>query len=87
MNLNYGKVKSWSNSHKDLYVFDRKNWNKALCMMSDFRQCTAPETLKRGTKFNYSKKLTEAEIQYITDKRELEQMFLKNSPSDDEFDD
>lgn len=58
------KAMKWSNSHTDKYIFEDGKWVKVACTLNDGKagmNCTAPETLPRGTKFNYNCRLTTAE--------------------------
>lgn len=51
------KVMKWSRDHKDIYIYlpEDEVWLKIKCIMGDKSlHCTAPQTLPRGTKFDYS---------------------------------
>lgn len=48
------KAMKWSPSHRDIYSFDGEEWLKVQCNCS--MNCTAPDRLPRGTKFDYNVK-------------------------------
>lgn len=60
-----GKAMKWSNNHRDIYVFQDGQWVKILCNLQGM-DCTAPDTLPRGTEFDYNVTLT-AEQEYYTE--------------------
>jgi hypothetical protein len=48
------KVRSWSASHSDAYVFSSGAWIRVGCVIGpeSGTRCVAPATLPRGTRFD-----------------------------------